>query len=399
MAFVFNPYGSQDLYDDPYPVYRELRDRYPAYRNDDMRFWALSRFEDVWRAVHDHATFSSAQGITVVDEPNEYQPPQMILMDPPRHDQLRALVSRAFTPRRIASMEDRVRAIAAGLVDEVVERGEGDFVRDLAIPLPSIVISELLGVPPEDRGDFRRWTDAMVAVTPDPQRIAEGREAAASLFGYFVQILAGRRKEPRDDLISALIAAEVDGEAMSEEELVGFCFLLLIAGNETTTNLISNGLVLLARHRDQRAALAGDPSLLATAVEELLRYEAPVQGLARTLTRDVELHRKRLREGDKVLLLFAAANRDDREFDDPDRLDLRRPLERHLAFGHGIHFCLGAALARLEGRLALDRVLARIPEYELTTDTVHWTQLVPVRGVVEIPVSVGPVVGAGGGPA
>ena len=290
MAFEFNPYGTQDLVDDPYPVYRRLRDEYPAYYNDELRFWAVSRFDDVFDAIHDPVTYSSAQGITILENIDDTIPPMMIQMDPPRHDQLRAIVNRAFTPKRISALEPRIRDITRELIADVMERGEGDLVPDLAVALPTIVIAELLGIPVEDRTEFRAWSDAMVAISPDTDRAQSNFEAAANLFMYFTNMIPQRRAEPRDDLMSAIIAAEVDGEHLSEQELVGFCMMLLLAGNETTTNLVSNGTVLLHAHPDQRATLAADPSGIGRAVEEMLRFDAPVQGLARTLTRDVEFH-------------------------------------------------------------------------------------------------------------
>ena len=245
-----------------------------------MGFWAISRFEDLLDALHDPARYSSAQGITILESGSGSVPPMMIQMDPPRHDQMRSIVNRAFTPRRIAALEPRVREITRELVDAIIERGSGDLVPDLAVALPTIVIAELLGVPVEDRTEFRAWSDAMVALSPDVDDTHAALEAGANLFAYFTRLIPERRADPRDDLMSAIIAAEVDGTHLDEDELVGFCMMLLLAGNETTTNLISNGAVLLGRSPDQRAALAADPSGIGNAVEEMLRFESPVQGLA-----------------------------------------------------------------------------------------------------------------------
>ena len=385
----FDPYDHA-LHEDPYPTYRVLRDKHPAYWNDRLRFWALSRHEDVLAALRDPTTFSSAKGITIDAQGREFKP-MMITMDPPAHTRLRNLVAKAFTPRRVAALELRIRAIAGELLDRLATRRTADLVEEFAWPLPSTVISELLGVPPADRASFRAWSGDLVrgAHTPDlgPARLRDAAmRAAMELYRYFGDLLAERRSTPRDDLASALLAAEIDGRALSEDELLGFCFLLLIAGHETTANLLGNALLALARRPDARAALARDPALFATAVDELLRFDAPVQGLARTLTRDVELHGRRLQAGDKVLLLFGSANRDERVFAEPDRLVLERRPNAHLAFGHGTHACLGALLAETEARLGLALLLARLPEYEVVEAEVERLHSGPIRGLARLPV-------------
>jgi len=390
---LFDPY-SHELHEDPYPVYRELRDHHPAHLNETRSFWALSRFADVWDAVHDPSTYSSADGIVIGDEGISDQGllPMMITMDPPRHGQLRGLVSRAFTPRRIAAMESTIRTVATELLDGIVEMSRCDLVQDFAAPLPTIIIADLLGVPRSDRAQFREWSDHLIQLDPDSPGLSEAALlASAALYDYFGGILAQRRRAPRDDLVSALLHAEVDGGRLSEEELRGFCFMLLVAGNETTTNLISNTAVLLAEHPDQRAALVADPSRLPGAVEESLRYDSPVQGLARTLTRDVELHGCAMQKGQKVLLLFGSANRDGREFDDPDRFEITRSIDRQLAFGHGTHYCLGAALARLEARVAYEELLRRLPDYELGgASDIERLHSGPIRGFLHLGVTFEP---------
>ena len=387
--------SSSSLYDpfdplvqeDPYPTYRRLRDEHPVYRNEERSFWALSRFADVWEAVHDPTTFSSAQGIfpTPGDMMTEAFFPMMIMMDPPRHTALRALVSRAFTPRAIAQREASIRTVARELIGAFGE-GSCDLVEGLASPLPTIVIADLLGVPRDDRGDFRQWSDHLVQADPaDPESSASALAGATRLYEYFGVILAERRERPRDDLVSALLEAEVDDVRLTEEELLGFCFLLLVAGNETTTNLISNAAVLLAEHPDARARVAAEPALLPGAIEEALRVDSPVQGLARTLTRTVELHGEQLVAGDRVLLLYGSANRDEREFPDPDRFDVDRRSDRQLAFGHGVHYCLGASLARLEARIAFEELLAAAPAYEVAgpVERIHSG---PIRGLAHLPI-------------
>ena len=386
----FNPYDHA-LHADPYPTYRVLRDEHPAYWNDRLRFWTLSRYDDVLAALRDPGTFSSAGGITIDARGREFKP-MMITMDPPRHTRLRNLVAKAFTPRRVADLEPRIRAIAAELLDAFATRGTADLVEELAWPLPATVISELLGVPPGDRASFRAWSGDLVrgAHTPELGAAQLGEAAmrgAMELYRYFGELLAERRAAPRDDLTSALLAAEVDGRALTEDELLGFCFLLLIAGHETTANLLGNALLALGRRPELRAALVRDPALLPTAVGEFLRWDAPVQGLARTVTRDVELHGHGLRTGEKVLLLFGSANRDERRFPEPDRLVLDRHPNPHLAFGHGTHACLGALLAETEARVGLGMLLARLPDYEVVEAGVERLHSGPIRGLARLPVA------------
>jgi cytochrome P450 len=389
MAELYDPY-SHELHDDPYPVYRTLRDEHPLYYCEARGLWVLSRFDDVWEAVHDPVTFSSAQG--VFPGMGEFNPdqmlPVMIMMDPPRHTQLRGLVNRAFTRRRIADREEAIRGIARDLVEALADAGGGDLVEDLAKPLPAIVIADFLGVPREDRKAFRHWSDQLIQDNPDdPAAAATAMQAGASLLAYFADLIVERRRSPRDDLLSALIAAEIDGECLGEDELFGMCVLLLVAGNETTTNLVSNSAVLFDEHPDQWRAIVADPSLLPGAVEECLRFDSPVQALARTLTRQVAIHGGTIDQGDKVLLVYGSANRDEREFPEPDIFDIGRTVERQLAFGHGIHFCLGAPLARLEAQIAYSEVLRRAPEWTVAgpPERMHSG---PIRGLSRLPVSI-----------
>jgi len=382
---LYDPYD-HDLQVDPYPVYRELRDAHPVYRNESRGFWAISRFADVWDIVHDPARFSSAQGVTLDTADADPSRPTILTLDPPRHDQLRAIVSRAFTPRRIAELEPSIRTLAVELAEAGCDAGRFDLVRDLAAPLPTIVIADLLGVDRADREQFRHWSDQMIQRDPgSPASQAAAREGARSLYRYFADVVADRRTRHRDDLVTALLDAEVDGVHLTDNEILAFCLLLLVAGNETTTNLISNTAVLLAEQPDQRRLLVEKPELLPGAIEELLRFESPVQALARTATVDVELHGERIAAGDKVLLLFGSANRDEREFVAADRFDVTRAPGRHLAFGHGAHFCLGASLARLEARVAYEELLRLMPAYELAGDPERLPSGV-VRGLLSVPV-------------
>ena len=387
---LFDPYDAATQAD-PYPVYRRLRDEHPVYRNPERGFLALSRFEDVMNAVHDPARFSSADGISL--EGQARPPfPLLITMDPPRHDRLRGLISRGFTARPMAAYEPRVRESARELFEAFETSGSCDLVASVAAPLPMRVIGDLVGVDAADRPQFVEWSDHVVHQDlNDPESIQAARDANANLVASFGALLEARRREPKEDLVSALLAAEVDGERLTETELVGFIFLLIVAGSETTTNLIGHTAAVLARHPDQRALLLEDPAKVPGAIEELLRFESPVHGLARTLTGDVELHGVTMRRGERVQLLYGSANRDEREFADPDRFDVTRKIERHLAFAHGIHYCLGAALARLEGRVVLEELLARIPDWQLASDgPVEMVRSSSVRGPARLPIEFTP---------
>jgi cytochrome P450 len=374
---------------DPYPVYRELRDHSPAYWSPDASSWVLSRYDDVSAALTDPATYSSASGIFPAPpgvDMTELFLPMLIMSDPPRHTQLRHLVSKAFTPRRIAGLETHIQTLVDDLLDKTPETGAWDFVSGFAGPLPAIVIADMLGVPREDRDRFRSWSTTLIQSNPIRGEFGPGLDAAAALYDYFTAFLAERRAHPRDDLMTALVQAEVDGEHLSEEELLGFCLLLLVAGHETTTNLLSNSAVILAQHPESRRQLADNPDLVPAAVEELLRYDSPVQGLGRTLTRPVDLHGQSMKAGDTVLLLFGSANRDDHAFPDADHFDINRHPERQVAFGRGIHFCLGASLARLEARIALQALLARHRDWDVDLDSAVRLRSGPIRGYVSLPV-------------
>lgn len=387
-AVHYDPYD-HDIQDDPYPVYRRLRDEEPVHWNGQRGFWTLSRFADVWDAVHDPARFSSAGGVVVgqdlISDLTASQWPTMITLDPPRHDELRRLVSRSFTPRAIASMELDIRTIARDLLD-AADGPDFDLVDAFSGPMPVMVIARMLGVPDSDRAEFKRWSDELVQADPDDEAtVARAVDAGAELYRYFRRAIAGRLPEG-DDLISSLIAARDGDHRLSETELVSLCFLLLAAGNETTTNLISNAVSVLSSHPDERRRCVDDPTRIPAMVEEVLRFESPVQGLARTLTTDVELHGRTLSAGDKALLLFASANRDEREYPDAETFEVGRPVERMLAFGHGIHYCLGAALARLESRVALEELLGRMPEISVAGEG-RRIRSGPVRGFTALPVT------------
>jgi hypothetical protein len=376
-------WGRPDFQERLHEIYRELRDHAPLAKSP-AGFWAVSRFADVYALASDPATYSSER--TVISPPG--LKPTIQSLDPPRHDRLRALVSLAFTPSRVRAMEPRVREIARSLLAPLVEKGEGDLLAAYARHIPSQVIGEMIGIPAERIPDFLHWTEAMVAL-PEGQTQAQAIQSpAASIYAEFARLLEERRRERRGDLMSALIDARIDGEALTQEELLGFCFVLVVAGNDTTTNLIANGAVLLAEHPEQRGALVAAPGLLDGAHEEMLRYESPAQALPRRLTREVVLHGQALREGEQAFLLWGAANRDEREFEDPDRFEIRRKIKRHLAFGQGIHFCLGKSLARLEARVAFEELLAAAPGYELAGPA-PWLPSMWARAHARVPVALG----------
>jgi hypothetical protein len=385
---TYSPFDPEVMAD-PYPVYRELRDHAPVYWSSQASCWVLSRYDDVCAALADPATYSSASGIFPtppgVDMTDLFLP-MLIMSDPPRHTQLRHLVSKAFTPRRIAELETHIHTIVDDLLDQVPETGPWDFVSGFAGPLPAIVIADMLGVPRKDRDQFRTWSTTLIQSNPTRGEFGPGLDAAAALYEYFSAFLTERRAHPRDDLMTALVQAEVDGEHLSDDELLGFCLLLLVAGHETTTNLLSNSAVILAQHPESRRQLAANPDLVPTSVEELLRYDSPVQGLARTLTRQVDLHGQRMKADDTVLLLFGSANRDDHAFPDADHFDINRRPERQVAFGRGIHFCLGASLARLEARVALQALLARHHDWDVDLDSAVRLRSGPIRGYSSLPV-------------
>jgi cytochrome P450 len=378
----YDPYAA-DLRADPYPVYTWLREDAPVYRNPDKGFFALSRFADVLGVLHDWSTFSSAQGITLEGLPPDIQP-EMITMDPPRHGELRSIVKRAFTPRAVAALEPRVHAIARDLVADLDPAGF-DLVADVAGQLPSAVIAELLGVPVSDRPLFRGWIEVLIRRKPDePETITAARAASAELSAYLAAQIAARRPDTTDDLIGFAVRVADESGAMDDEELLGFVRLLLVAGNETTINLIGNAFLELGRHPTERARVVADPGLVGPAVEEVLRFSSPVPQLCRVTTVATERHGVTIPAGSQVVVVFAAANRDPREFADPDRFDVGRRIDRHLAFGHGIHHCLGAALARLQAHAAVGAVLDRFPDYALADDTVEWLPSGHARGPVRL---------------
>jgi cytochrome P450 len=385
----------EDIDTDPYETWRHLRDHAPLYRNDRFDFWALSRFADVEAAHRDPKTFISGRG-TVLEQmgPDLAATGMMIFLDPPEHDRLRQLVSRAFTNRRVTELEEHIRDVCAGYLDPYVGSGGFDYVQDFGARLPSTIISTLLGVPEADREHVRHLIDTIFHIEPGVGMVNETSFGAQlELNAYFVEQLVDRRRAPRDDMMTGLVDAEiVDDEGarrrLTDQEAADFTNLLVSAGTETVARLLGWAAVVLADHPDQRAELAADPGLLPNAVEELLRFEAPSPVQGRFTTRDVELHGGVVPAGSKVLLLTGSAGRDERVFPDAHRFDVHRRFEHHVSFGYGIHFCLGAALARMEGRIALQETLRRFPTWEVDCDKAVRLHTSTVRGYKELPVIV-----------
>jgi cytochrome P450 len=382
---VFNPF-SHTIHENPYPTYARLRDEAPVYHNEEMGFWALSRFDDVIAAYRNWETYSSTGGIALEAGSTE-SAPSMIGLDPPLQTKLRKLVVRAFSPSRVGALEPRIRRLTTGLLDSFIEQGECDLIARFAALLPSDVISTLLGAPKEDHGSLRIWTETLMhREDGDASLPPAAGEAAKSLLASFAALIQEKRKHPGDDLTSGLVQAELDGDRLSDNDILGFCFLLISGGNETTEKLIANTVHQLARHPEQRARIVADPGLIPAAIEESLRFRSPTQYMARTTTRDVELHGETIPKGSKVALLIGAGNHDPRKFDHPDRFDIGRVIERHLAFGFGPHFCLGARLARLEARVALEEIHRRMPDYEVDEAGISVVHAGNIAGLKTLPI-------------
>ncbi|HEV7730678.1 MAG TPA: cytochrome P450 [Candidatus Binatia bacterium] len=387
-----NPFA-WEFHDDPYPTYRWLRDEAPIYRNEAMSFWALSRFRDVMAAFVDWQTYSSVGALVLekLDPVFLEMAPIMILMDPPRHDRLRKLVSRAFTPRRVAEMEPFVRKLACDMLDPLVAQGGGDFVEDFSTPFPMDVIFTLLGVPEADRRMVRTWTDISLSRDPGTDAIpSRAKEAGALSLQYFFGLVQELRARPNDGLISGLFDVEIEEDGgttsrLTDGEIVGFCSLLGAAGSETTTRLLGFAALLFARYPDQYATILADPSRIPDAVEEVLRWSSPAQYAVRNVMRDVEWYGQRIPQGDRIMLLAGSANRDEREYRDPDRFDVTRGIPTQLGFGQGVHFCIGASLARLESRIALEEFARRFPRYAIDESRCRRVHMSNVHGYESVP--------------
>ncbi len=352
---------------DPFPAFAWMRDYAPAYFDESAGVWGITRYGDIKEISKDPETFSNAGGI----RPDSGALPMMIDTDAPEHFRRRRLVSEGFTPRRICESEGGIRAICDAIIDRICEEGSADFVRDIAAPLPMIVIGNMLGVAPEDRDDLLRWSDDMLKSlgSPDPGALDKAAQAAMEYSEYITAVAEQRRRDDQsDDLIGTLVHAEIDGDRLDEQSIIYESLLILIGGDETTRHVISGGMLELQRHPDQLKRVAADRTLLPGAVEEMLRWVSPIKNMARQMTRDVEFEGETLRKGQKLLLLYPSANRDDRVFDEPEQFDISRTPNDHVAFGFGSHFCLGNRLARMELNVMFDRLFDRLPDLALADD-------------------------------
>ena len=395
--------ATAETWGDRWPMYRALRDRDPVHHvlvdHPGHDYWVLSRHADVWTAARDHETFSSAQGLTVTYGELELiglqDNPPMVMQDPPAHTEFRKLVSRGFTPRQVEAVEPKVREFVIERIERLRAEGGGDIVAELFKPLPSMVVAHYLGVPDADRDQFDGWTDAIVAANTSTEGIggalASVGEAVGSMMGYFTELIERRRREPGDDTVSHLVAAGVgaDGDIAGALSVLAFTFTMVTGGNDTTTGMLGGSVQLLHQRPDQRRLLAGQPELIPDAVDELLRLTSPVQGLARTLTRDVELHGKTIPAGRKVLLLYGSANRDERQYGpDAGELDVTRRPRNIMTFSHGAHHCLGAAAARMQARVALTELLDRCPDFTVDEPGIVWAGGGYVRRPLSVPLRV-----------
>ncbi len=390
---AYNPAAPRSM-QDPYPGYAALRDRGPAHRSRLMNAWIFGRYPDVEAVLRDWQRFSNdgskarAPGRRTV-MPDAGATPSMLALDPPDHRRLRSLVSKAFTPRAVAALEPHVRSLTHELLDGIEDLSGFDLMEAVARPLPVIVIAEMLGVPAEDRPRFRGWSDRRARIlepTISAGERADAVRAAADLDAYFAPIIRQRRADPQDDIVSGLARAEEEGDRLDEQEMLTMLRLLLVAGNETTVNLIGNGMLALLRHPEQLQRLRDDPALIPSAVEELLRYDSPVQLDLRRVVEDCEVNGFPVKRGDDLVLLIGGANRDPAQFEDPDGLHVGRGQGSHISFGRGIHACIGAPLARLEGRIAIEVLLERFSSIRLAGPPPRFRPSIVLRGLESLPV-------------
>ncbi|MGH7964276.1 MAG: cytochrome P450 [Candidatus Binatia bacterium] len=391
----YNPF-LPDVQYNPFPYYAYLRQHAPVYQVPGVGFWAISRYDDVLSVLKNHQLFSSGGFVSAVaGESNPWPPqaPAMLEIDPPDHTRLRKLANRAFTPRRVASLERHVREVTRQLLGQIPTHGVFDLVQELSAPLPTIVIAELLGVPPQQRHDFKRWTEDTVksttgaALTPEDR--AQIRQSMAEFRAYFLSALEGYRQEPGDNLLSDLVRAEEEQQRLTGEEILSLAILLLIAGSETTTNLIGHAMLALLNQPQDLAKVRANPALIPNMLEETLRYDGPIQLFPRQTMQEVELAGTVIPAGSMVLALIGSANRDEGKFPEPDRFDITRNTEGHVGFGFGVHFCLGAQLARLEGRVVVEEILRRFSHIERKEEHVTRVESLLFRGLKTLPLVVG----------
>jgi hypothetical protein len=391
----------------PYPVYDHLRRQAPIYWSETRQSWILTRYADIVTLLHDPRLssdrFATIASRLLSETQAQFRPfitavsAWMLMRDPPDHTRLRSLVTQAFTPRIVAHMRERIQALVDDLLDAVQDQGHMDVIADLAVPLPGTVIAEMLGVPRTDQPQFKQWSDEITVglggadtIGPRTERYRIAQESFLALSAYFQDKVAALRRAPQDHLLSALVQAEAAGDRLTDIELFANCVLLIFAGHETTTNLIGNGLLALLQHPDQLERLRHTPDLMPSAIEEFLRYDSPVQMMSRLATVDVPIAGTQIKHGQRVCLYYAAGNRDPAQFDAPHQLDITRRDNRHLAFGQGVHYCLGAALARLEGQIAINTVLRRLPNLRLATAALEWNPNVILRGLKSLLVTFEP---------
>ncbi len=388
---AYNPL-SDEMARDPYPAYARLRERSPVHYSRLAGGLVLSRYADVDRILRDHARFTVNPDLRKSSKAG-YRPPKeersILFMDPPDHTRLRSLVNKAFTRPAINALEPRIREIMGVLLDDIGDPAGFDLMEAVAIPLPVIVIAEMLGIPQQDRARFRIWSDQRARLlepmlTRAERKIAE--QASIELNRYFLSIIRSRKGEPKDDILTRLVQAEEQGDTLTETEMLNMLRVLLVAGNETTTNLIGNGMLALLRHPDKLQSLRDEPGLIPAAVDELLRYDSPVQMTLRCAVEDYEINGTPVRAGQDVILLAGSANRDPDAFESPDQLDFNRPKHDHISFGRGIHYCLGAALARLEGRIAFEMLLERFDSLRLLKERAVFHHSIVLRGLETLPI-------------
>lgn len=373
---------------DPFPQYRAMRESSPVFQDEQSGSWHVFRYDDVQRVLSEHATFSSRMGGDDPSETGQLFAASLITTDPPRHRQLRSLVTQAFTPKAVDALAPRISALTDALLDGIAPAGTADLIAGLAYPLPVIVIAELMGIPPGDRDRFKQWSDVIVSQTRSGAEDADHHATNVEMTGYFLDLIEQRRRQPGNDLISNLLSAEIDGQKLSVPELLGFCSLLLVAGNETTTNLIGNAVLSFTEVPGTFERLLAEPQLLPQAIEEVLRYRSPVQSMYRVAAADTALGDVQIPAGAPLVAWIGSANRDERHFTEPDEFDIDRGPSRHLAFGQGIHFCLGAPLARLEARIALEATLSRLPGLTVAAGSrLERMDSTIVYGLKELPVT------------
>lgn len=398
--------NSAEFLADPYPVYDRMRSNDPVYWSEQNSYWLLTRYADIVSLIPNEKLSSNRIAAHADRMPNEikeqFRPfftavsSWMLMVDPPDHTRLRGLVNKAFTPGVVANMQRLIQELVDDMLTRVESHGRMDVITDLANPLPAMVIAELLGVPRTDQRQFKEWSDDMTKALSGIDS-AKSKEELFGLYGiaqksimqlssYFKERINELRLHPQENLLSALAQAEEQGDRLTENELFANCVLLMMAGHETTTNLIGNGILALLRNPEQKEALATNPALIVSAVEELLRYDSPVQKMARIALSDIAVDGKQIKKGQLVCFCFGAANRDPEQFVTPQQLDIARKPNRHLAFGHGLHYCVGAALARLEGQIAVSSLLHRLPKVRLENESAEWHRDFTLRGLKSLPV-------------